>query len=171
MGYVMSIMLHGQNNQGADPGQAAGVRLIKPLQFDGHTPQTTGMVRLAAISNLLVGSESLWAGVMLAEPDTASSVHHHGPQETVVYVLSGQSKVRWGNRLEHEVDLEVGDFLYIPPCMPHQEINPSPDRATQWVVVRSGPEAVVVELTEGPEGHYVEADGFLAPPITCTGPN
>jgi uncharacterized RmlC-like cupin family protein len=148
-------MFHGQNNQGADPGQATGVRLIKPLQFDGRTPQTTGMVRLAAISNLLVGSEALWAGVMLAEPGTAGSVHHHGPQETVVYVLAGRSKVLWGSRLEHDVDLEAGDFLYIPPYMPHQEINLSPDRATQWVVVRSGAEAVVVELLKGLDGQYV----------------
>ena len=137
------------------PGQANEVRLIKPLQFDDRTPQTTGMRRLAAISQPLVGSEALWAGVMLAEPGTASSVHHHGPLETVVYVLSGRSKVRWGTRLEHEVDLEPGDFLFVPPYVPHQEINPSPDQPTQWVVVRSGGEAVLVNLTRLPNGEYV----------------
>jgi uncharacterized RmlC-like cupin family protein len=113
------------------------------------------MQRLAAISHSLVGSESLWAGVMLAEPNTASSVHHHGPLETAVYVLSGKSKVRWGNRLEHEADLEAGDFLFIPPYMPHQEINPSSDQATQWVVVRNGQEAIVVDLTKALNGEYV----------------
>jgi uncharacterized RmlC-like cupin family protein len=54
--------------------------------------------------------------------------------------------------------LEPGDFLFIPPYMPHQEINPSPDQATQWVVVRSGPEAVVVTLTRSPDGEYVADD-------------
>lgn len=131
------------------------VRVVKPLQFDNHTPQTDGMRRLAAISHGLAGSEALWAGVMIAEPDTESLAHHHGPLETVVYVLSGKSKVRWGNRLEHETDLEPGDFLLIPPYMPHQEINPSPDQPTQWVVVRSGREAVTVDLTKKPEGEYV----------------
>src|SRR5437879_2558148 len=97
------------------PGQAKEVRVIKPLQLDQDTPQTAGMRRLAAISRGHVGSEALWAGVMLAEPDTASSVHHHGPLETAIYVLSGRSTVRWGNRLEHETDLETGDFAYIPP--------------------------------------------------------
>jgi uncharacterized RmlC-like cupin family protein len=72
-----------------------------------------------------------------------------------VYVLSGQSKVRWGSRLEHEAELESGDFLFVPPFMPHQEINPSPDQATQWVVVRNGREAIVVELTKDPNGEYV----------------
>jgi uncharacterized RmlC-like cupin family protein len=112
--------------------------------------------RLAAISNSLVGSEALWAGVLLAEPDTASSVHHHGPLETVVYVLSGRAKVRWGRGLEHEVDLEPGDFVFIPPYMPHQEINPSCDQPTQWIVVRNGGEAVVVNLTNVRNGDYVE---------------
>ena len=70
-------------------------------------------------------------------------------------MVSGQSKVRWGSRLEHEVDLEPGDFLLIPPFVPHQEINPSPDQPTQWIVVRSGPEAVVVNLTKASNGEYV----------------
>jgi uncharacterized RmlC-like cupin family protein len=132
------------------------VRVVKPFEFDERTAQTTGMRRLAAISHSRVGSEALWAGVMLAEPNTASSVHHHGYLETVVYVLSGVSKVRWGNCLEHEVDLEAGDFVFIPPYMPHQEINPSHVHPTQWVVVRSGPEAIAVELTKAPDGKYVE---------------
>jgi uncharacterized RmlC-like cupin family protein len=139
----------------AVPVHPMPIRVVKPLQFDYHTPQTSGMRRLAAISHFLVGSESLWAGVMLAEPNTASSVHHHGPLETVVYVLSGTSKVRWGNRLEHEDNLEPGDFLFIPPYTPHQEINPSFNQPTQWVVVRSGQEAVVINLTKAPNGEYV----------------
>jgi uncharacterized RmlC-like cupin family protein len=144
-----------QQFESAIPRHANGVRLIKPLQFNDHTPQSTGMLRLEYVSHGLVGSEALWAGVMLADPGTASSVHHHGPLETVVYVVSGQSKVRWGSRLEHEVDLEPGDFLFIPPFVPHQEINPSPDQTTEWVVVRSGREAVVVNLTKALNGEYV----------------
>ncbi len=140
--------------ESAPAGQAQEVRVVKPMQLDDQTPQTTGMRRLAAISHIRVGSEALWAGVVLAEPNTASTVHHHGHLETVVYVLSGRSQVRWGNRLEHETDLEAGDFVFIPPYMPHQEINPSPDQPTQWVVVRSGPEAVVVPLTRAPDGQY-----------------
>ena len=154
----MSMRVDARQGGVAVQGRSVDVQLVKPLQFDEHTPQTSGMRRLAAISNLLVGSEELWAGVMLAEPNTASSVHHHGPLETVVYVLSGQSKLRWGSRLQHEVDLETGDFLFIPPFMPHQEINPSPDQATQWVVVRSGREAVIVDLKESLHGEYV-SDG------------
>jgi uncharacterized RmlC-like cupin family protein len=151
----MSIRAAKQVGVSAVAGQSAEAQVVKPLQFDHRTPQTLGMRRLAAISHGLVGSEKLWAGVMLAEPGTVSSVHHHGPMETVVYVLSGRSRVKWGIRLEHEADLEPGDFLLIPPYLPHQEINPSPDQATQWVVVRSGPEAVIVTLRRTPDGEYV----------------
>ena len=133
------------------------VHIVKPIQLDYHTAQTSGMHRLAAISHDLVGSEGIWAGMMLAEPNTESTVHHHGPLETVVYVLSGQSKVRWGSRLEREANLEPGDFLYIPSYMPHQEINPSTEQATQWVVVRSGPEAIVVNLTKNSDGTYSDS--------------
>ena len=154
----MSMRVDARQGGAAVRGQAMEVRVVKPLQLDDQTAQTTGMRRLAAITHVRVGSEALWAGVMLAEPDTASSVHHHGPLETVVYVLSGKSQVRWGSRLEHEVDLEAGDFAFIPPFMPHQEINPSPDQPTQWIVVRSGPEAIVVNLTKTHNGEYVAMD-------------
>jgi uncharacterized RmlC-like cupin family protein len=97
----------------------AEAHVVKPLQFDDTTPQTSGMHRLAAVSGALVGSENLWAGVMIAEPNMASSVHHHGPIETVVYAAEGRSTLRWGRRLEHESELEAGDFLFIPPFMPH----------------------------------------------------
>jgi uncharacterized RmlC-like cupin family protein len=154
----MSIQVPVRNDRDTAQVPTLDVRVVKPFQLDERTLQTTGMRRLAAISHLRAGSESLWAGIMLAEPNTVSSVHHHGSLETVVYVLSGHSKVRWGSRLEHEDDLEPGDFLFIPPYMPHQEINPSPDSPTQWVVVRSGPGAIVVNLTRSPDGEYVAED-------------
>src|SRR5947209_18369861 len=124
---------------------AAAVQIVKPLQLDGHVPQTSGLQRLAALTPDLVGAEKLGAGVMLLEPCTVSAVHHHGPQETVVYVAEGQGRIRWGSRLEQEADFEAGDFLFIPPFLPHQEINPSPLPA-YWVVVRSGREPIVVNL-------------------------
>jgi uncharacterized RmlC-like cupin family protein len=144
----MSIQLQTRKLGAARPGKDKEVQVIKPLQFDKRTPQTDGMQRLEAVSHRLVGSNALWAGVMLAEPNTESSVHHHGPEETVVYVLAGKSKVRWGSRLEHEVELEPGDFVLIPPYVAHQEINASADEPTQWVVVRSGPEAITVNVDE-----------------------
>ena len=122
------------------------VRVIKPQQFDANTPQTPGMQRAAAVSKQLASSQGLWAGVTIVAPDVASGVHHHGETETVIYVVSGHAKIRWGDRMQFEEDVEAGDFIYVPPFAPHQEINPSPDTPSQWVIVRNSQEPIVVNL-------------------------
>jgi uncharacterized RmlC-like cupin family protein len=122
------------------------VRVIKPQQFDANTPQTPGMQRVAAVSEQLAGSQGLWAGVTVVAPNVASGVHHHGETETIIYVVSGHAKVRWGERMQFEEDVEPGDFIYVPPFAPHQEINPSPDTPSQWVIVRNSQEPIVVNL-------------------------
>jgi uncharacterized RmlC-like cupin family protein len=130
------------------PGEAempTGVRVMKPGQFDAHTPQTPGMQRVAAVSRALTGSQGIWAGVTIVAPHVASGKHHHGALETVIYVVTGQGKICWGDHLEYEQDVEPGDFIYVPPFVPHQEINPS-DAPAQWVIVRNAQEPIVVNL-------------------------
>lgn len=121
------------------------VRVVKPAQFDAHTPQTPGMQRAAAISHELAGSQGIWAGVTVVAPHIASSKHHHGELETVIYVVSGCGKIRWGDALEFEESVEPGDFIYVPPYVPHQEINPG-DTPSQWVIVRNSQEPIVINL-------------------------
>ncbi len=121
------------------------VRVVKPAQFDAHTPQTPGMQRVAAISRELAGSQGIWAGVTVVAPHIASSKHHHGELETVIYVVSGCGKIRWGDALEFEESVEPGDFIYVPPYVPHQEINPG-DTPSQWVIVRNSQEPIVINL-------------------------
>ncbi len=135
------------------PGETSpadvGVRVIKPHQFDANTPQTPGMQRVSAVSRQLAGSVGLWAGVTVVAPNTASGVHHHGALETIIYVVAGQGKIRWGAQMEHEQTVETGDFIYVPPFVPHQEINPSSDTPSQWVIVRNAQEPIVVNLEPG----------------------
>ncbi len=90
------------------------VRVIKPQQFDANTPQTPGMQRAEAVSKQLAGSQGLWAGVTVVAPNVVSGIHHHGETETVIYVVSGHAKMRWGDRMQFEADVEPGDF--IPLC-------------------------------------------------------
>ena len=122
------------------------VCVIKSHQFDANTPQTPGMQRVAAVSKQIAGSQGLWAGVTVVAPNVASGIHHHGDTETVIYVVSGHAKMRWGDRMQFEADVEPGDFIYVPPFAPHQEINPSPDTPSQWVIVRNSQEPIVVNL-------------------------
>jgi uncharacterized RmlC-like cupin family protein len=82
---------------------------------------------------------------MIAPPHSASSVHHHGDQESIIYVLGGNGQVRWGRYGEYSETVRPGDFVFIPAGLPHQELNPGDDIVT-WVVIRSGPEPAVVNL-------------------------
>jgi len=122
------------------------IRVIKPQQFDANTPQTPGMQRVAAVSKQLAGSQGLWAGVSIVAPNVAGAIHHNGATETIIYVVSGHARMRWGERMQFEEDVEPGDFIYVPPFVPHQEINPSPDTPSQWVIVRNSQEPIVVNL-------------------------
>lgn len=134
------------SNDNREDSSQQQVRVIKSHQFDANTPQTPGMQRVAAVSKELSGSQGLWAGITVVAPNIASGIHHHGKTETVIYVVSGHAKMRWGDRMQYEADVEPGDFIYVPPFAPHQEINPSPDTPSQWVIVRNSQEPIVVNL-------------------------
>ena len=122
------------------------VRVVKPQEFDWNTAQTPGMQRAAAVSGELAGSQGIWAGVTVIEPQTTSGVHHDGKLETIIYIISGKIVMRWGEQMECEREAVAGDFVYVPPFAPHMETNNSPDTPSHWVVVRNAQEAIVVNL-------------------------
>jgi uncharacterized RmlC-like cupin family protein len=123
-----------------------GVRVVHADELDADTPQTPGMNRAAAITTARAGAEKLWAGTVTIDPAAKTGAHHHGPLESVIYVVSGRARMRWGERLEFMAEAGPGDFIYVPPFVPHQEINANPDAPLSCVVVRSGQEPVVVNL-------------------------
>ena len=123
-----------------------GVRIVHADELDPNTPQTPGMTRAAAINFARAGAHKLWAGTVSIAPDAKTGAHHHGALESVIYVVSGRARMRWGERLEFVAEAGPGDFIYVPPYVPHQEINASPDSSLSCVVVRSGQEPVVVNL-------------------------
>ena len=123
-----------------------GVRVIPGDQLDPNTPQTPGMRRAAAINLARVGAQKLWAGTVSIHADARTGAHHHGALESVIYVLRGRARMRWGERLEYVAEAGPGDFIFVPPYVPHQEINASADETLECVLVRSDNEAVVVNL-------------------------
>ncbi len=123
-----------------------GVKVIPGSQLDSNTPQTPGMERAAAINFARAGAQKLWAGTVNIHANAKTGAHHHGALESVIYVISGRARMRWGEHLEYVAEAGPGDFIFVPPYVPHQEINASPDEALQCVLVRSDNEAVVVNL-------------------------
>lgn len=135
-----------------------GVRIVHGNQLDLNTPQTPGMTRAAAINRAMAGANKLWAGTVSVHPNAKTAPHHHGELESIIYVISGMARMRWGQRLEFVADAGPGDFIFVPPFVPHQEINGMPNEPLMCVVVRSDQEPVVVNLdiaaAEKPEEVY-----------------
>jgi len=147
------------HNESAPPNwRENGVKVIRGDQLDTNTAQTPGMDRAAAINAARVGAQKLWAGTVKIHPNAKTGAHHHGALESVIYVVRGQARMRWGEHLEFTAEAGPGDFIFVPPYVPHQEINASTDEALECVLVRSDNEAVVVDLNidavEAPESVY-----------------
>ncbi len=104
------------------------------------------MSRAAAITHARTGASKLWAGTVVVQPAAKTGAHHHGELETVLYIVRGRARFRWGERLEFVEGAGPGDFIYVPPYVPHQEMNARNDEPVEAVVVRSGQEPIVVNL-------------------------
>jgi uncharacterized RmlC-like cupin family protein len=139
---------------------AHGVKIVRADELDPNTPQTPGMTRAAAVTHVRTGATKLWAGTVVVLPDAKTGPHHHGELETVLYIVRGRARMRWGESLEFSDEAGPGDFIYVPPYVPHQEINARSDQPCEAVVVRSGQDPIVVNLEiESPEPASVSNAG------------
>lgn len=127
-----------------------GVRVIRADELDDNTAQTLGMQRRAAVTTASTGAAKLWAGTVTIDAHAKTGAHHHGDLESVIYVVNGVARLRWGDRLEFLAEAEAGDFIYVPPYVPHQEINASAEAKLHCVLARSGQQGLVVNLDIDP---------------------
>jgi uncharacterized RmlC-like cupin family protein len=123
-----------------------GIRIVRSNELDATTAQTLGMQRRAAVTTERTGATKLWAGTVTIDAKAKTGAHHHGDLESVIYVVNGIARLRWGERLEFVAEAEAGDFIYVPPYVPHQEINASENLQLHCVLTRSGQTGLVVNL-------------------------
>ncbi|HYQ63376.1 cupin domain-containing protein [Actinophytocola sp.] len=133
-----------------DPFHRA-LRHVAPSGLIGATTQTTGMRRLEAISGKTVGASGLWMGQTHVPASTASANHHHGASETAIYVVSGNPRfvfleVDGEEPVEKHLQTGPGDYVFVPPYVPHREENPDPRTEAVVVIARTTQEAIVVNL-------------------------
>ena len=124
------------------------LQLIGGGGLSGDTAQSSGMQRSAAISGVLVGAGELWMGRTVMAPGGQSADHHHGESETGIYVVSGAPAFAFRDPESGEIvrlQAQPGDFVWVPPHVPHREENPGGTEAV-LVVARSTQEAIVVNL-------------------------
>jgi uncharacterized RmlC-like cupin family protein len=133
-----------------DPGTAAWHRHLHHTEHDQlseDTAQTPGMRRFAAISGKRNGSRKIWMGKTHVAPGMVSADHHHGEAETGIYVLSGTPVfVFLDGDVERRIEAGPGDYVYVPPYVPHREENPSATEEAVVVLARSTQEGIVVNL-------------------------
>ena len=124
------------------------IRVVSPADFAEGTAQTPGSRRLAAISPAMGAASAMWGGLFEVRPGARTGIHHHGEQQTIAYVLHGICEVRWGAQGEFAAGAKAGDFIHVPAWLPHMEINLSASEPFRWVVVRSTPTPIVVNLPD-----------------------
>jgi uncharacterized RmlC-like cupin family protein len=119
---------------------------IRAGELSGDTGQTSGMTRREAISGKSAGAGKLWMGQTHVAAGVKSGDHHHGATETAIYVVSGTPAFVFADG-ENEVRIEAkpGDYIFVPPYVPHREENPGDDEAVV-VIARSSQESIVVNL-------------------------
>jgi uncharacterized RmlC-like cupin family protein len=144
------------------PWKHDGVQVIRSDQLDPNTAQTPGMDRKAAITFARTGAQKLWAGTVHIHAGAKTGAHHHGPLESVIFVVRGRARMRWGERLEFTAEAGPGDFIYVPPFVPHQEINASADQTLECVLVRSDGEATAINLDIEP-AEWPESVAWIDP--------
>ena len=118
-----------------------GVRVVRAGELDPNTPQTPGMSRAAAINFAKAGARKLWAGTVSIHPDAKTGAHHHGELESVIYVVRGKARMRWGDRLEYVAEAGSGGFNFVPTYVPPQGSKVKGDEAMERVLGRREPGA------------------------------
>jgi len=124
---------------------------IAPSSLIDQTSQTSGMKRREAISGKTVGAEHLWMGQTHVPGATQSGNHHHGASETAIFVVSGSPvfvfvDLEGDEPVETPIRTAPGDYIFVPPYVPHREENPDPDTEAVVVIARTTQEAIVVNL-------------------------
>jgi uncharacterized RmlC-like cupin family protein len=122
-----------------------------PGDLVSDTAQTAGMHRKEAISGRTVGARNLWMGQTHVPASTASANHHHGESETAIYVVSGHPTFVFldldgEEPVERRIEAAPGDYVFVPPFVPHREENRDPDGEAVVVIARTTQEAIVVNL-------------------------
>lgn len=125
----------------------ARVHHVRAADIDADTAQTDGMQRFSAISGRMVGSDRLWMGETHVAPAMASANHHHGESETAIFVRKGHPEfVYHDGEREVRIVTAPGDYIFVPPYLPHREENPDPNEPAEVVIARTTQEAIVVNL-------------------------
>lgn len=127
-----------------------GVRVMRGRSLDETMRQPSTGGRATAFEFAGTGGRETWIGMVTLQANGKTGAHHHGRHEVAIYLIRGESEIRWGERLEYVTDVATGDFVYFAPYVPHQERNTSSTKNVEFLVVRSDNERIVMPLEAVP---------------------
>lgn len=123
------------------------LHVVRAAELSPDTGQSPGAVRQVGVDARLSGANLIWMGKVSNEPGHWSVAHHHGEAQTAGYVLKGQARIYYGDRYKEYVDLDEGDFVFVPPNFPHIEGNRSNEEELVWLTART-PDNIVINLDD-----------------------
>lgn len=142
-----------EHADGRDGQQAKQIRITRAGDLSRKTGQSEGALRVVGVNAETSRAERIWMGQVSNEPGMRSVPHHHGEAETAGFVLSGRARIYFGDNYEEYVDMEAGDFCYVPPYLPHIEANLSDTEPLVFLTCRT-PDNIVVNLEDVESGHH-----------------
>ncbi len=111
------------------------------------TADSGGAHRVSGVSPQHTPATRIWFGSVRNDPGFRSLPHHHGEAETGGYVLTGTARIYFGEGYAQWIDMTAGDFVFVPPFMPHVEANMSTTEELVWLTART-PDNIVVNLDD-----------------------
>ena len=144
---LSKYVLEGDNSMYRLPSGLVAPVVTRGGLEDANTANSGGAVRVSGVSIQHTPATRLWFGKVHNDPGYRSVTHHHGEAETGGYVLSGRGRIYFGERFEDYVDMAAGDWVFVPPFMPHVECNVSRTEPLTWLTART-PENIVVNLPD-----------------------
>lgn len=130
-----------------DSARHGAFKVVRATEMSADTGQSAGALRKAGVDANLTDATKIWMGKVSNEPGYASVPHHHGEAQTSGYVLKGRARISYGENYEQHVDMDEGDFIFVPPYWPHIEANRSDEEELVWLTART-PGNIVVNLAE-----------------------
>ncbi len=147
---LSKYQLEGDNSMYRLPSGLVAPVVTRGGSENPDTANSGGAIRISGVSIQHTPATKLWFGKVTNEPGYRSVTHHHGEAETGGYVLSGRARIYFGEKFEDYVDMEEGDWVFVPPFMPHIECNLDRNRPLTWMTTRT-PENIVVNLADVPD--------------------
>jgi uncharacterized RmlC-like cupin family protein len=147
---LSNYVLEGDNSMYRLPSGLVAPVVTRGGLEDASTANSGGAIRVSGVSIQHTPARRLWFGKVHNDPGYRSVTHHHGEAETGGYVLSGKARIYFGEKFEDYVDMETGDWVFVPPFMPHIECNRSRSEPLTWLTTRT-PENIVVNLADVPD--------------------